>query len=80
MDKSGRYSTGQPTVDYFQRWPQKLRLNMTLAYYGWDNDEIMTMSAAQYREWIKSLSVPLHIVVINYMFVADRQFEQPFDL
>ena len=53
---------------------------MTLAYYGWDNDEIMTMSAAQYRERIKSLSVPLHIVVINYMFVADRQFEQPFDL
>ena len=40
---------------------------MALAYYGWDNDEIMTMSAAQSRERTKSLSVPQHIVVINYM-------------
>ncbi len=58
---------GSPLIDYFQRWPQKLMLNMALAYYGWDNDEIMTMSAEQSRERVKSLSLPQHLVVINYM-------------
>ena len=58
---------GSPLIDYFQRWPQKFMLNMVLAFYGWDNDEIMTMSAAQSRERTKSLNVPQHIVVINYM-------------
>jgi len=58
---------GSPLIDYFQRWPQKLMLNMALAYYGWDNDEIMTMSAEQSRQRTKSLAVPSHIVVINYM-------------
>jgi hypothetical protein len=58
---------GSPLIDYFQRWPQKLMLNMALAYYGWDNDEIITMSAKQSRERIKLLSLSQHLVVINYM-------------
>jgi arsenate reductase-like glutaredoxin family protein len=58
---------GSPLIDYFQQWPQRLMLNMALAYYGWDSEEIMTMSAEQSRERVKSLSLPQHVVVINYM-------------
>jgi len=58
---------GSPLVDYFQEWPQKMVLNIALALYGWDNEEIMSMSAAQSRERVKSLNLPPDIIVINYM-------------
>ncbi len=58
---------GSPLVDYFQEWPQKMVLNIALALYGWDNQEIMSMSAVQSRERVKSLKLPAGIVVINYM-------------
>jgi hypothetical protein len=58
---------GSPLIDYFQHWPQKVVLNITLALYGWNNEEILTMSAAQSRERVKSLVMPSQIVVINYM-------------
>jgi hypothetical protein len=58
---------GSPLIDYFQRWPQKLVLNVALALYGWDNEEIMSMSAARSRERIKTLELPPDIVVINYL-------------
>lgn len=58
---------GSPLIDYFQPWPQKLMLNIALVFYGWDNDEIISMSAMQSRARIKSLNLPTHIVVINYL-------------
>jgi hypothetical protein len=58
---------GSPLVDYFQEWPQKMVLNIALAFYGWDNEEIMSMSAEQSRERVKSLKLPAEIIVINYM-------------
>lgn len=58
---------GSPLVDYFQEWPQKMVLNIALVLYGWDNEEIMSMSAAQSRERVKSLNLPPDIIVINYM-------------
>ncbi len=58
---------GSPLIDYFQRWPQKMLLNATLVLYGWNNDEIMSMSAEQSRERVKSLNPPSHIVIINYL-------------
>lgn len=58
---------GSPLVDYFQEWPQKIVLNMALALYGWDNDEILSMSAAQSRARARSLDLPLELLVINYL-------------
>jgi hypothetical protein len=58
---------GSPLIDYFQRWPQKIVLNATLALYGWDNDDIMSMSAEQSRERVKTLNPASHIVIINYL-------------
>lgn len=58
---------GSPLIDHFQQWPQKLLLNMVVALRGWDNDEIMTLSAARSRERIKSLRLPDDLVVINYL-------------
>jgi len=58
---------GSPLVDYFQKWPQKLVMNMVLFFWGWDNDEIMTMSAQQTRERTKTLELPPDLTVINYL-------------
>jgi len=58
---------GSPLIDYFQKWPQKLALNFALALKGWDNDEILTMSAEQSRQRIKTLQLPPEMVVINYL-------------
>ena len=58
---------GSPLVDYFQKWPQKLVMNMVLLFWGWDNDEIMTMSAQQTRERTKTLELPPDMTVINYL-------------
>jgi hypothetical protein len=58
---------GSPLIDYFQHWPQKLMFNIALVLYGWDNDEIMSMSTLQSRERFKSLNLPPQIVVINYL-------------
>ena len=45
----------------------KIVLNATLALYGWDNDDIMSMSAEQSRARVKTLNPPSHIVIINYL-------------
>jgi hypothetical protein len=58
---------GSPLVDYFQKWPQKLVMNMVLLFWGWDNDEIMTMSVQQTRERTKTLELPPDLIVINYL-------------
>jgi hypothetical protein len=58
---------GSPLIDHFQKWPQKLLLNMVVTLRGWNNDEIMTMSAARSRERVKTLRLPDDLVVINYL-------------
>ncbi len=58
---------GSPLIDFFQRWPQKLVLKITLALYGWENEEIMSMSAARLRESVKTLNLPPDMIVINYL-------------
>jgi hypothetical protein len=58
---------GSPLIDHFQQWPQKLLLNLVVAVRGWDNEEIMTMSATRSRERIKSLRLPGELTVINYL-------------
>ncbi len=58
---------GSPLIDYFQQWPQKIFFNIALAIYGWDNEEIMSMSAVRSRERIKTLELPPDMVVINYL-------------
>lgn len=58
---------GSPLIDHFQRWPQKLVLNIALLLMGWDNDEIMTMSAAQSRQRVRQLNLPQDLLVINYL-------------
>jgi hypothetical protein len=63
----GSILQGSPLVDYFQEWPQKMVFNIALAFYGWDNEEIMTMSAAQSRMRASTLELPPEIIVINYM-------------
>ncbi len=58
---------GSPLIDHFQQWPQKLVLNIALVLMGWDNDEIMTMSAEQSRQRVKLLRLPPELLVINYL-------------
>ncbi len=58
---------GSPLVDYFQKWPQKIALNLAMAWLGWDEEEIVTLSASQSRERVKTLNLPPDLVVINYL-------------
>ena len=58
---------GSPLVDYFQEWPQKIALNLAIAWLGWDHEEIMTMSASRSRERVKMLNLPPDLLVINYL-------------
>ncbi len=58
---------GSPLIDYFQEWPQKILLNAVLWYKDWDNEEILTMSAQRSRKRFNELSIPEHIVVMNYL-------------
>ena len=38
-----------------------------VAFRGWDIDEIMTLSAAQSRQRVKTLQLPRELLVINYL-------------
>jgi hypothetical protein len=58
---------GSPLVDYFQKWPQKMVLNLAMAWLDWDEEEIMTLSASQSRERVKTLKLPPDLLVINYL-------------
>ncbi|MFT5116447.1 MAG: hypothetical protein ACI8P9_005818 [Parasphingorhabdus sp.] len=58
---------GSPLIDYFQNWPQKILLNLAIWIRGWDNEEILTMSAEQSRRRIKTLALPPNLLVINYL-------------
>ncbi len=58
---------GSPLIDYFQRWPQKIGTSVALWLLGWDNDDIMSMSAKRSRERIKTLDLPPDLLVINYL-------------
>lgn len=58
---------GSPMIDYFQHWPQKALLNVALVFLGWDNDEIMTLSAEQSRQRSRSLHLPDDLLVVNYI-------------
>lgn len=58
---------GSPLIDHFQRWPQKIVLHIALALLGWDNDEIMSMSAARSRQRARTLELPPGLLVINYL-------------
>ena len=58
---------GSPLIDHFQQWPQKMLLDLVVAFRGWDIDEIMTLSAEQSRQRVKTLQLPEHLLVINYL-------------
>jgi hypothetical protein len=58
---------GSPLIDRFQQYPQKLLLDLVVALRGWDIDEIMTLSAAQSRQRVKTLQLPQELLVINYL-------------
>ncbi|HEY5740772.1 MAG TPA: hypothetical protein VIW27_13675 [Gammaproteobacteria bacterium] len=58
---------GSPLIDRFQQYPQKLLLDLVVAFRGWDIDEIMSMSAAQSRQRVKTLQLPQNLLVINYL-------------
>ena len=58
---------GSPLIDYFQQWPQKALLNVALVFLGWDNDQIMTLSAEQTRQRSRGLQLPDDLLVVNYI-------------
>ncbi len=61
---------GSPLVDYLQEWPKSWIFQLVLWYEGWEKESFLSMSAKRSRERFKMLSVPKHIVVINYLGIS----------
>jgi hypothetical protein len=58
---------GSPLVDYYQQWPQRWLFNIGLWYKGWDQDNLMSMSAKSSRKRFRRLSLSDNVLVINYL-------------
>ncbi len=58
---------GSPLIDYLQKWPRSWLFEAVRRFKGWDKQEILSMSAANCRARFKRLTIPDHILVINYL-------------
>lgn len=58
---------GAPIIDHYKRWPRVWFLRLFLLYHGWQMKSVDSMSAIQSRTRFARLSVPEHILIVNYV-------------
>jgi hypothetical protein len=58
---------GSPVVDHYLTWPRSWLLSMALLYKGWSIESIKSMSVEQSKKRFKSLDIPRHILIVNYI-------------
>jgi len=58
---------GSPLLDYLQKWPRSWLFQIVAWYKGWEMDKILSMSAMISRKRFEKLTMPEHVLVVNYV-------------
>ena len=58
---------GSPLIDHLQEWPRSWLLQIVVWYKGWEKEALMSMSAEVSRKRFEELTLPEHILVVNYL-------------
>lgn len=60
---------GSLIADSALRWPKRWLAKLYFTYKGWDLDSVASMGTERSRSRLKRLSVPQHILIMNYIAI-----------